>query len=401
MVRRGGFLAVLLVCSDLSWALAESRVVGSVTDPAGKSMEGAVIRLEPSEAGQPALEVKTKKKGQFFFGLVREGEYRLVAMVEGMRVSAVDITIRDKENRKTFEKKGALALGSPMPQISVGEFDSVTYNLTVTPSSAEGGQTSTGPALTGTGDIVDLVQKGDLAKARKEIDRSLESAPDDPKTLYLSAFLYVQENNDAAALSAVEKAIRASNTFPGVHFLKGVLLDKGGSPRAALEEFKREAEAADNPDLKRDAYVRIAVEARKLQLDDEALTALKRVVELDPANSVAFSQLLDIYLRKEMTDEVGKLLAVAPDEVKNDPAVHYNIGVQYWNSKNVDAAVQAFVRAIDLAPEMADAHRQLGYCEVNRGNIQNALKELNRYLELAPKAPDAAEVRDLIARLQK
>ena len=133
--------------------------------------------------------------------------------------------------------------------------------------------------------------------------------------------------------------------------------------------------------------------------DDDLVQALRKVIEIDPANDVAFTQLLEIYLRQRKEDEVKALLAIAPDSVKNDANVQFNIGVQSWNRGNAEAASVAFARAVELDPKLPDAHRQLGYCQVNLGQLDKAVSELQRYLELAPQAPDAAEVKELIKKI--
>jgi tetratricopeptide (TPR) repeat protein len=402
MLKRALLLVLLFVAFGAgSLVSAASRVSGKVVNASGEPVVDAVVKLEPLEPGEPILDTKTKKKGQFFFGMVERGDYALRVTVEGWRVSAVDILVRDKNNKKTFDFKGPLQPGAKLPEFSAGDNDTVTYDLTLSPSSSGSGEFGTGIAVMGTGDLVTLVQKGDSAKARSEIARTLETTPNDPKLLYLASFLDFQAGKEADAAAEIERALAADDKFPGAHILKGVILEKKGDDEAALAEYRKEAETTQEKGLKRDAYVRVAMLAKKMHRDDDLVGALRKVIETDPANDVAFTQLLDLYLRQGKEEEVKQLLASAPDSVKNDPAIQFNIGVQNWNHGNAGAAAIAFARAIELDPKLPDAHRQLGYCEVNLGHMDRALEELRRYLELAPEAPDVAEVKEVMKKISK
>jgi Tfp pilus assembly protein PilF len=392
-------VVLLVTCSVASRVHAASKVSGKVVNASGEPVNDAVVKLEPSAPGDPTLESKTKKKGQYFFAMVDGGDYTIRVTAEGWRVSAVDILVRNKDNKKTFDFKGPLEPGAKLPPITVGDTDTVIYDMTLSPSTSGSGEFGTGIAVMGTGDLVGLVQKGDSAKARKEIGRSLETAPNDPKLLYLAAYLDLQDGKDADAGAEIDKAIAAEDTFPGAHLLRGAILEKKGDDETALADYRKEAETAQDNGLKRDAYVRVAMVAKKMHRDDDLVQALRKVIEIDPANDVAFTQLLEIYLRQRKEDEVKALLAIAPDSVKNDANVQFNIGVQSWNRGNAEAASVAFARAVELDPKLPDAHRQLGYCEVNLGQLDKAVSELQRYLELAPQAPDAAEVKELIKKI--
>ncbi len=402
MLKRALQLAVLLTLLGTgSLVFAATRVSGKAVNAAGEPANDVLVKLEPVEPGEPALEARTKKKGQYFFGMVSGGDYTVHVTAQGFRVSAVDILVRDKENRKKFEFKGPVQPGSKMPDLSVGDTDTVTYDFTLAPSSAGAGEFGTGLAVMGTGDLVGLVQKGDGAKARNEIARTLEITPNDARLLYLAAFLDFQDGKDAEAGTEIDKAISLDDAFPGAHLLRGVILEKKGDNEAALADYRKEAESAQDSSLKRDAYVRVAMLAKKMNREDERVQALRKVIEVDPANDVAFTQLLEVYLRQGKDDEVKSLLAAAPESVKNDPAIQFNIGVQAWNKGNAAAAAGAFARAIELDPKLPDAHRQLGYCMVNLGQHDKALEELQRYLEIAPGAPDAAEVKEIIKKISK
>jgi Flp pilus assembly protein TadD len=64
--------------------------------------------------------------------------------------------------------------------------------------------------------------------------------------------------------------------------------------------------------------------------------------------------------------------------------------------ERLQAAEWVLLKAIDLAPEYAPAHRDLGVIRARRGNESGARKAYWQYLKLAPRAPDAADVRRIL-----
>ena len=91
---------------------AATRISGTITDPTGAGLPNVAITLTPSDPGQPTQHQTTKKKGQYFFSMVRAGGYRLEAVADGFRVAKVAIHSRDAERKPTFDFEGALQPGS-------------------------------------------------------------------------------------------------------------------------------------------------------------------------------------------------------------------------------------------------------------------------------------------------
>lgn len=96
--------------------------------------------------------------------------------------------------------------------------------------------------------------------------------------------------------------------------------------------------------------------------------------------------------------------ARAADAVSDDARRHLirgRTGVEMARSpEDYRAAIEEFERAVQLAPQWADAYYNLGMVQARAGRIREAIANLKRYLELAPNAPDAAQVRDEIVALE-
>lgn len=64
---------------------------------------------------------------------------------------------------------------------------------------------------------------------------------------------------------------------------------------------------------------------------------------------------------------------------------------------DIAGAEPLLVRAVLVDPTLADAWRHLGIARAQLGDTDGARRAYRKYLELAPKAPDAAQVRAILA----
>ena len=63
-------------------------------------------------------------------------------------------------------------------------------------------------------------------------------------------------------------------------------------------------------------------------------------------------------------------------------------------------AAQEFRKAVEIAPEMADAWYNLGAVEAKLNHHTEAINAYQKYLQLRPKAEDAQKVQDEIVKLE-
>ncbi|MFQ5692689.1 MAG: tetratricopeptide repeat protein, partial [Nitrospinota bacterium] len=96
---------------------------------------------------------------------------------------------------------------------------------------------------------------------------------------------------------------------------------------------------------------------------------------------------------------LDKVLAVTP----NDPKAHYYYGEIFRLSKKTPEgerqALAQYRKAIELDPELAEAHRAIGLLYYKKGDKEKAKKAFRRYLELKPKAKDRDQIKDYIVEL--
>ncbi len=76
-----------------------------------------------------------------------------------------------------------------------------------------------------------------------------------------------------------------------------------------------------------------------------------------------------------------------------------NLKHVYLSQSAWDKALAAVERALLVSPKDATLHKEKGLLNLQVRQVYTAIADLNTYLELAPEAPDAPQVKELIANL--
>ena len=62
-----------------------------------------------------------------------------------------------------------------------------------------------------------------------------------------------------------------------------------------------------------------------------------------------------------------------------------NLGLVYQGEKHYDLAISNFRKAVELQPNSAEAHNNLGFALLQNGNLKQAIQELRHSIELKPE----------------
>jgi tetratricopeptide (TPR) repeat protein len=99
--------------------------------------------------------------------------------------------------------------------------------------------------------------------------------------------------------------------------------------------------------------------------------------------------------------EARQLLEHAAQLKPNSPSVHYNLGVAYEHTENIEKAILEFLHVLELKPHMARAMLNLGSCYQSLGNNKEAINWYQKFLADSPHSPYKLEVSDMIGLLRK
>jgi len=159
---------------------------------------------------------------------------------------------------------------------------------------------------------------------------------------------------------------------------------------------------------------RLANELKKTEQDRQK--AYKQALSFDNKAKKAISDSRNLYkkiakLEKEKTEIIGhnKKLAKeanrAPQRFRNmaqenkmlireTSDMHYNLGVFFSQSRHYDRAIKEFERALDINPNNAKVHYNLGYLYAEEFKRHDeALNHFQKFLDLDPRAKESEEVR--------
>ncbi len=157
-----------------------------------------------------------------------------------------------------------------------------------------------------------------------------------------------------------------------------------------------------------DCYYNLGIAYTHKQQWPEAEEALKKAIELKPANPDPYNGLANVYNAQKkfddalaMNQKASELSATTGGGGGGNAESIYNQGVVLFNAGKYPEAKVQFEAATKADPNNANAFYQLGMTSLNLGQIPDALAALQTFLKLAPNDPKAAQVQPSIPALQQ
>jgi len=209
-------------------------------------------------------------------------------------------------------------------------------------------------------------QEERFAEALVMLDELLEVSPKDVKLLNFQAALYRDNGQLFKAVDSVERILEIEPENDRHWFSKGVYLD---------EAKKRSA----------------------------ALVAMRKAIELNPANANALNYLG--YSLAEMKSELGEAEKLIKRAIEVEGENGYfidSLGWVYFQMGDYERAVVTLERAVSLVPGDAVILEHLGRAYAALGKKEKAREVLDKALSLAPDSDDveaAGRIREALDKL--
>ncbi|MGE5278846.1 MAG: tetratricopeptide repeat protein [Acidobacteriota bacterium] len=131
----------------------------------------------------------------------------------------------------------------------------------------------------------------------------------------------------------------------------------------------------------------------------EALNWARKAAEKDPQNADAWKTVAELELSRGNLEAGKEALAKVPADKASDTS-YLNLGILLYNKKQNAAAEEAFGKALELSPDLADAFYYRGLARIQLKKTAEAKADLSKYLELAPSGSDAETARELLKSLR-
>ena len=439
-LRPPAFPAVFTLCLFAGGAIAlaadTTKVVGSVTDPQGKPIAGVKIHFEHAKiSGKKAKPVKTNRKGNFsmpFLDIGSGPEWRAIAEFPDYVTLRVRWLNVDSEGNTRDEGERVLDENQEFPEIRFApigktvvssgknevhftlvpksEFSSILAQLKKKQAkgtfseeelqaqqAAEKKRKKQEIGYQAFEEGVSLARQGRHEEAVENLRVFLEMDPEHETGHYELAKNLQEMKNFEEAEIEFRKALELNSDYAGAHFHLGLMYANQERYPEAQVEFREELERTpDDPTV----MFNLALVFSEQGKIAEAIPWFEKVSVVQPDNSEIYWKLAKLYEEQGNKEKANlqyeKFALANPEEAD---VAFYNIGSEAFNQRNREEAAIAFRKALEVNPNHADSHRQLGYCLVGMGEFDAAVQHFRKFLELRPNSPLAPEIRQTIAQL--
>lgn len=341
-----------------------SAMEGDVKGEDGKPLQGAMIKINRTDI-KGKYQVKTDKKGHFFYN--------------GLPLGTYDVTVEVGGKEMDGAKGVRTRLGDPVEvpfDLEKNAKSRAAQNAALQQAAASGG-------------TLTKEQERSMTKEQKE---AMEKAIKDRE----ASMKKNKELNDAF------------NT--GVEALKAKQYDAAVTSLSKASELDPKQIAVWSQLA--EAYVGQASTKTGPEFDasmGKALEAYSKAIELNPTDGATHNNYA-LALAKakkfdEMKVELNKAAQLDPTKAGQ---YYYNLGALMVNAGQNDAAVDAFKKAVEADPKHADSYYQLGVGLVAKATlgadgkmtpVPGTVEAFQKYLELAPNGQFAEGAKGMLQTL--
>lgn len=235
-------------------------------------------------------------------------------------------------------------------------------------------------------------QQGNLPAARDAFDRALSSDPRAFAAAYNAGVIAERQGQDPQADSYYQRALTIQPDYELAVVARSRLLVRQRRVAEAVQFAAAIAGRFPGNFLVRAEYARLLVTAERY---DEAVTEARAILRVDERNVAAKLAVAEAFRARGRTDNA---LAIIDDVINGSDPNHPNNGpgandarahylralLRIEVNRDVPGAIQSFSRAVELDPQFAEAHNNLGVYLLQAGNVSQAIDHLRAAAALAP-----------------
>ena len=442
LVRYGLILLSIISGAVYARPSDSASIRGIVRDTQGNPVPAAAVQIQAT--GSSHVETaQTDANGLYSLAGLHEGVYRLTISKTGYADGQMDSVFLGPHENKNVDLT-LRSLNADRGEIGKPQFfDEPQFTVSgVTDTTNLGGHGSDTVVRTREGLAKETVSLGssppdrtsdpataNLLKQTAEHIRALLAQHDQPQLHHQLADI---EERLGDSLEAVQQYQRAAEMDPNEAYLFdwGSELLLHHAPEPAIEVFAKGNRlyprstrmlvglgAAWFTRGNNDEAVKRVCEASDLSPDDtapylflgkmlrtqeapspEAVERLRRFVTLQPKNAeanyyyaVAIGKLSQGPEENDRTAEAESFLKAAIRGDPNYAAAHLQLGILHSEQRNYAAAVSDYQRALQIDPQMEQAHYRLAQAYRQLGEEAKAKEELGRYEQLAKESAEKTE----------
>ncbi len=243
-----------------------------------------------------------------------------------------------------------------------------------------------------------LAALGRTDQAIVELEASAKLAPGNPLPLMGIAKLYGDKKDYARALEAYDRVLKAQPDYVPAMLGRGDIFMHGRrDPSQAATEYLRAVKLAPKNAA---AQFKLAVAYHALGKLDDATRHYRAAISADGNYALAFNNLAAIEAaRKQDLDGALKAARRAVELAPSVAAFHDTLGSVYLARGDLDSAISAFRTAAGMKPPDADYYYRLGLALDQKGRKGEAIAALKQALAVNPEFANAADTRRRLSQL--
>jgi tetratricopeptide (TPR) repeat protein len=128
---------------------------------------------------------------------------------------------------------------------------------------------------------------------------------------------------------------------------------------------------------------------------------LQSVLKDDPKSLNTLIQLGNAYFDSGQIDRAIETYSKALEIVPNNADVHTDLGIMYRRKGDYDRAIAEFKKAAEIDPQHVNSRYNLGIVLLHdKGDIKGAIKAWEDYLKVQPTGPRAENIRNQMTRMK-
>lgn len=210
-------------------------------------------------------------------------------------------------------------------------------------------------------------------------------------------FSSIEHNFTLRTREEFEKQLQAEEMKKNPHlafFEEGRKAYLAGDLAAARKAFEECIKV--KPDYTKVSVFLADIDLKEGKIDEAIARAEKALTGLDEEKIIALRILINANQQKGKKDKATEyqkqLELLQPDS----PEALYNQAVEFLNKQDDAQAKPLLEKAIEVDPDFADAHFQLGYLYYRLEDKAACKKAFEQYLKLVPEGKSADEAREML-----
>ncbi len=240
------------------------------------------------------------------------------------------------------------------------------------------------------------ISQGNSDKAFEELKKAEKISPGNVTSKITMASLYLSQNKYSEAEKELKAAIKIYPKLPDAYFLLGVIdfaqekyFEAENDVNKAIEIFPQ---FGDNEHTN---YF-LAQINKKLLRNDQALTYLKKALEINPETMGTHALYGQIFQEKGNFVEaiINYKRAIEIDKehnksIKNLVECYLAFGSNFYKNGNIEKAEENYQEAFKLNPEEPRVNLNLGVIFHTKRKYEQAIEKYNKVLKVSPENAEA------------